>query len=229
MYKVTRLLHVNGTGDRAAVLRTVTGAADSIPARYGLVAPTLPGARNGGDILVHLQFESESEWSRWRAPIDAATTDSSIRHVDAAEYVGGSPGQDRTGRRGSPDPASVYRTLLLRVDDSASPAELRRFEHAMLQMPAQLPGIRAWQLSRVTHAAGSTAWTHVWEQEFADIDTLLGPYMNHPVHWGHVDRWFDPECPEHIVKDRVCHSFCAMSAPVISDTTPTALSAAKER
>ncbi|MBV7702921.1 Dabb family protein [Nocardia nova] len=229
MYKVTRLLHLDDTADRAAVLRTITSAADAIPARYTLVAPTLPGARNGGDLLVHLQFESESEWSRWRAPIDAATSGSSVHHVDAAEYRGGSPGQDRAGRRNSSSPASVYRTLLLRVDDSASPAELGRFEHAMLQMPVHLPGIRAWQLSRVAHASGTSAWTHVWEQEFADLDTLLGPYMNHPVHWGHVDRWFDPECPEQLVKDRVCHSFCAMSAPVITDTTPAALSAAEER
>ena len=22
--------------------------------------------------------------------------------------------------------------------------------------------------------------------------------MNHPVHWGLVDRWYDPECPERI-------------------------------
>lgn len=37
----------------------------------------------------------------------------------------------------------------------------------------------------------------------------------HPVHWGSVDRWFDPECPEVIVRERVCHSFCACADPVL--------------
>ena len=36
----------------------------------------------------------------------------------------------------------------------------------------------------------------------------MGPYLMHPIHWAYVDRWFDPECPEVIVRDRVCHSFC---------------------
>jgi len=31
-----------------------------------------------------------------------------------------------------------------------------------------------------------------------------------------VDRWFDPECPEVIVRDRVCHSFCVISDSVLS-------------
>jgi hypothetical protein len=36
----------------------------------------------------------------------------------------------------------------------------------------------------------------------------------HPIHWAYVDRWFDPECPDFIVRDRVCHSFCAVEALV---------------
>src|SRR5690606_2303336 len=113
----------------------------------------------------------------------------------------------------------VYRTLLLRVDDAADAEQIRRFEHATLQMPEHIRTIVAWQLSTVRHAEGSARWTHVWEQEFPDVDGLLGPYMHHPIHWGHVDRWFDPECPERIVKDRVCHSFCAITTAVI-DATP---------
>ncbi|MBF6451179.1 Dabb family protein [Nocardia elegans] len=232
MYKVTRLLHVDEAADPAtvtAVVREIAIAAESTQASYSLVAPTLPGSRNGGEVVAHFQFESESEWSRWRAPIDAATSGSLIDHADSVEYVGGSAIQKHAGRRTSIHRSTLYRTLLLRVDDSAPKAEVHRFEHAMLQMPEHVTGIQAWQLSRVTHATGATTWTHVWEQEFIDADALLGSYMNHPIHWGHVDRWFDPECPEQIVKDRVCHSFCAMSAPVITDTTPTALSAAQER
>ncbi|MET0698047.1 MAG: Dabb family protein, partial [Mycobacterium sp.] len=39
-------------------------------------------------------------------------------------------------------------------------------------------------------------------------DGLMGPYLMHPIHWAYVDRWFDPECPEYVVRERVCHSFC---------------------
>jgi hypothetical protein len=37
----------------------------------------------------------------------------------------------------------------------------------------------------------------------------------HPIHWAVVDRWFDPECPDVIVRDRVCHSFCQSAAAVL--------------
>ena len=31
-----------------------------------------------------------------------------------------------------------------------------------------------------------------------------------------LDRWFDAETTDVIVRDRVCHSFCAMPDPVLS-------------
>ncbi len=69
--------------------------------------------------------------------------------------------------------------------------------------------------SSSTPVAPSSRWTHVWEQEFTGIDALLGQYMHHPVHWALVDRWFDAECPDRIVTDRVYHSFCTMSETII--------------
>ena len=69
-------------------------------------------------------------------------------------------------------------------------------------------------VSRVAEPAGATGWTHVFEQEFSDLHGLMGPYLMHPIHWAVVDRWFDPECPEYIVRERVCHSFCALHTSV---------------
>lgn len=83
-------------------------------------------------------------------------------------------------------------------------------------MPRYLPTIRAWQLSRVSAPVGTCSWTHVFEQEFADVEALMGPYLMHPVHWAVVDRWFDPETTDVIIRDRVCHSFCAIPDPVLS-------------
>jgi hypothetical protein len=59
-------------------------------------------------------------------------------------------------------------------------------------------------------------WTHVFEQEFTDVEGLMGPYLMHPIHWAVVDRWFDPECPEVIIRNPVCHSFCTITVPVLS-------------
>ncbi|MFI1462379.1 Dabb family protein [Nocardia carnea] len=227
MYKVTSLLRLTDPADAMTTEVTVkrlTAAAEAAGVRRPLVAPTLPGVRNGGDLLAHFRFASKSEWLSRREAIDEAMSGPAIDHIDSAEYPGGRTGDGRSGRRNDASPSTVYRTLLLRVDDAAAPAEIARFEHATLQMPRLIPAIRAWQLSRVESATGTSQWTHVWEQEFADIDGLLGPYMNHPVHWALVDQWFDPECPNQIVKDRICHSFCAIPAPVIDpapEHTPT--------
>ncbi|WP_280218219.1 Dabb family protein [Nocardia neocaledoniensis] len=219
MYEVTRLLHLADPADEmgaAVTVKQLTAAAESAGAARVLAARTLPGVRNGGDLLLHARFADEARWAARRASVDDAIAAAEPRHVDGVEFETAPDGSG--GRRRGAGPARVYRTLLLRVDPGADPAEVRRFEHGTLQMPAHIPAILAWRLSPVRHAIGSARWTHVWEQEFADVNALLGPYMHHPIHWGHVDRWFDPECPERIVKDRVCHSFCPMSAPVIDAT-----------
>lgn len=112
-------------------------------------------------------------------------------------------------------PGTVYRTLLLRVQPDTPEATIARFERELSSMPRYLPTIRAWQLSRVTAAVGTSSWTHVFEQEFADVEALMGPYLMHPIHWAVVDRWFDPETTDVIIRDRVCHSFCAIADPVL--------------
>lgn len=227
MYKVTCLVRLGDPADEMTTdmtVKRITAAAEAAGVGQPLVARTLPGVRNGGDLLAHFRFASKSDWLSHRDTVDEAMAAPAIEHIDSVEYTG----DGRSGRHRAPGPTTVYRTLLLRVDDAASPAEIARFEHATLQMPRHIPAIRAWQLSRVDHAAGTAQWTHVWEQEFTDVDGLLGPYMNHPVHWALVDQWFDPECPQQIVKDRICHSFCAIAAPVIGPA-PESGSAAQER
>ncbi len=228
MYKVTRLLHSADPSDEmttAMIVKRLAAAAESTGARRALAARTLPGVRNGGDVLVHLQFRDAAEWARQREVVDEACTEPAIGHIDGVEYE--TAAGDRGGRRREAAPPGVYRTLLLRVDPAAGPGQVSRFEHGTLQMPVHIPAISAWQLSPVRHAVGTAQWTHVWEQEFTDVDGLLGAYMRHPIHWAHVDRFFDPECPEWIVKDRICHSFCAISAPII-DTAPEIAPTARE-
>lgn len=207
MYSVTRLLDV-GDADRGRVLADVRAGAMATGAAHLLIEPTLPGSRNGGDVLVHLRFDSEDQWRQAANDFDALLQDPAITRINGACYAG----DPQTGMAAA---ASVYRALLLRVHPGTDAATVARFEADLRQLPRYVPTISAWQLSTVDAAFGSTEWTHVFEQEFTSVEGLMGPYLMHPVHWAVVDRWFDPECTDVVVRDRVCHSFCASPAPVL--------------
>ncbi|QRY53465.1 Dabb family protein [Mycolicibacterium septicum] len=200
---VTRLLDV-AEPERNRVLHALRTAAERSGASRALVEPTLPGSRNGGDILVHLRFPSQESWEK--SDFDEILADPAISRVNGATYRGAPV------RRGS---GTVYRALLLRVPDDVETGAVATFESELATMPRYVQTIAAWQLSRVEQAIGTSAWTHVFEQEFTDVDGLMGPYLMHPIHWAVVDRWFDPETTDIIVRDRVCHSFCALPAPVL--------------
>ncbi|MED5810998.1 Dabb family protein [Mycolicibacterium sp. 050232] len=201
---VTRLLDVEES-DRDRVLGALRDAAERSGALRTLVEPTLPGSRNGGDILVHLRFANEFDWEN--SGFDDALADPAISRVNGVTYQGAPI------RRGS---GTVYRALLLRVPPEVEAETVAAFERELAMMPRYVPTITAWQLSRVEQAIGASDWTHVFEQEFTDVDGLMGPYLMHPIHWAVVDRWFDPETADVIVRDRVCHSFCELSRPVLS-------------
>jgi hypothetical protein len=208
MYNVTRLLDVAEV-DRDRVLAHARAGAAATKAQHQLVEPTLPGVRNGGDILVHLRFDTEDQWRSVEEDFAATLTDPAITRINGACYRGRASRNDtRTG--------TVYRALLLRVSPEADTRAISRFEDELRLMTRHVNTITAWQLSRVDEPVGTTPWTHVFEQEFTDVDGLMGPYLMHPVHWAVVDRWFDPECPDVIVRDRVCHSFCAIGESVLT-------------
>lgn len=202
MYSVTRLLDVVA-GERERVLASARSTAEAIGARFHLVEPTLPGSRNGGDILIHLRFDSSREWLSGAPSFDDALSEPAVTRINGASYPGG------VTRHGD---GTVYRTLLLRVSPDTETDIVTQFEDELRAMTRFIPAIRAWQLSGVDEAIGDSQWTHVFEQEFADLDGLTGPYLMHPIHWSVVDRWFDPECPGFIVRDRLCHSFCQLQA-----------------
>ncbi|WP_029105516.1 Dabb family protein [Mycobacterium sp. 360MFTsu5.1] len=200
---MTRLIDV-AESDHARVLGNLRDAARGSGALAYVVEPTLPGSRNGGDILVHLRFSNQTAWKQ--SAFDAALADAAITQVNGATYRG-TPTRRADG--------TVYRALLLRVDPAVDSATVAAFERELASMPTHIDTIAAWQLSRVDTAIGSSAWTHVFEQEFTDVDGLMGPYLMHPIHWAVVDRWFDPETTDVIVRDRLCHSFCELTTPVL--------------
>ena len=44
---------------------------------------------------------------------------------------------------------------------------------------------------------------------------LQEDYMLSPYHWGLVDGWFDPECPQRIVDTHLAHVFCPAATTVL--------------
>ncbi|MEB3030298.1 Dabb family protein [[Mycobacterium] nativiensis] len=206
MFNVTRLLDV-AADDHDRVLAAIRAAAEHSGALRWIVEPTESGSRNGGDVLTHLRFADQEHWQAAESRLARALDDPAITRINGASY----PGDPTCG--GSP--GTVYRTLLLRVQPGTDPATVARFEAELASMTHYVATIRAWQLSRVIEPVGATAWTHVFEQEFTGVAGLMGPYLMHPIHWAVVDRWFDPESTDMIVRDRVCHSFCTVDRSVL--------------
>ena len=202
MYSVTRLLDIDET-DRDRIIGQLCAVVSSAACR--IVQPTLPGSRNGGDLLVHLRFDSEQQWRCVEEDFAKVLAEPAITRMNGANYSG-------TMSRSKTEIGTVYRTLLLRVAPGTDADTVTRFEDELRSMPRYVSTILAWQLSRAEDAVGK-AWTHVFEQEFTDAAGLMGPYLMHPIHWAVVDRWFDPECPDAIIRDRVCHSFCVLPQP----------------
>ncbi|MFG2887717.1 Dabb family protein [Streptomyces sp. NPDC048297] len=110
----------------------------------------------------------------------------------------------------------VKRTLLLTVRPGTPAGLVAGLERDLLAMPAHIPAIRSWALSRVDRARTPSRWTHVWEQEFADVAGLTEDYLGHPYHWTRVDRWFDGEVPGGgIVEPALAHVFRRSRGPVL--------------
>ncbi len=190
MSEVLRLIHLRRPSEAAAFADLLRGIIGSDP---GAVAvPTHRSSLRAGEVILRCSADGES-----RAAIEAALADDAVVRVDGADFDGGV-----SGRR-VPDPTvGVYRALLLRVEPDADPSLVDRFERETLSMAEHVSSMLAWRLSRVDGAD----WTHVWEQWFTDVDAVTGQYMLHPIHWGLVDRWFDPECPDVLVRAPVVHA-----------------------
>jgi hypothetical protein len=185
-------------------------------ARLSAAGRTLPRALNGGAILWRLAFASEQDiWTcrssaAWQADIAPALSAGSGVAVDwlacRADYF------DTAVSRGE---AGLWRCLVMAVDNGTPASAIRQFERDLLEMPGHVSAIRNWALGDVVAGGGRRRWTHIWEQEFVDIAGLEGEYMTHPVHWGLVDGWFDPECPQRIVDPMLIHAAMDIRGSVI--------------
>ncbi len=202
MFNLIALVHLDG--DVAPVSNALSDLGAS-------VAPVMEGNFNGGDLSAIWRFDDEAAYRATKPSIEAAVSGPGVVRADTCLFEGGKTGTAEAGLANG-----VHRTLFLCADQNVTPARLAQFEDEMTQMAHYIPAIRNWRLSRVIEASGELPWTHVWEQEYADIGGLMGPYMLHPYHWALIDRWFDHECPDWLVNLRLCHSFAMYGKAVLS-------------
>ena len=129
MYSVTRLLDVVAD-ERERVLVSTRARAEAIGAYFHLVEPTLPGSRNGGDILIHLRFDSRREWLTVAGSFADALSEPAITRINGVSYPGI---MTRSGD------GTVYRTLLLRVSPETRADIVTHFEDDLRSMTRFIP------------------------------------------------------------------------------------------
>ncbi len=134
-------------------------------------------------------------------------------HVEAVRYT-----QGATTIREPTLTDGIHRSLLIHVDPNTDPELVGRFERELAAMPHYIDAIRNSSLSRIDTMRASLGpeYTHVWEQEFATLDRLTGPYMQHAYHWSVIDPWFDVQAPMHIVDPVLIHSSCELRRSILA-------------
>jgi hypothetical protein len=218
MFKLTKLITAADGADRSQIEAALNGAAKASGVVRSMLNPTLPNVYNGGDYIWHLQFNDEDAYRHWLADgaggkaADALVGDPSlVKLAESAAYQGG-----RTGTKPDAPAKGCYRTLFLSVNQAPSEAAIEKFDRETYMMGVYIHTIKNWQVSRVKDASGTRPWTHIWEQEYEDLSGLMGAYMLHPHHWGHIDRWYDPECTDYMIDTFLCHTFCNFDGSVIA-------------
>jgi hypothetical protein len=217
MLKVIDLGPAASDDDAQRLRDRLSNAGSALPGiRSHVVGRTLPRAINGGQVMWRAVFATESDYwicagsPQWHTTIDPLISPNKGVSIDTAIYKTGmsdcSAGRQQDG---------IWRCLVLSVDSSTSTNTVRQFEKDLLLMPTFVGAIRNWSLSPIILASGHRRWTHIWEQEFDDVAGLEGEYMLHPVHWGLVDGWFDPECPQRIVDPWLIHASINITDVVI--------------
>jgi hypothetical protein len=173
----------------------------------------LPGSVADADVSADLRIDADAGTGR---PLDAIPEIAAL--LDPACFstieplalnVIASSRLDDVGPR-------IKRTLALTVRTGTPERDIERFERSLAAMPEHIREIRSWSLSRVDHRRSTGPWTHVWEQEYADVDGVRVAYLQHPYHWTGVDRWFDPEMPCAIVEPRLAHMFRWVDRPIVA-------------
>ena len=221
MIRTTSFVHLQPGADPQCVDRLV----ESVRAADGEIdvlavdaARTTPKSHRAGDVMLLGAFADAEAAARTRAhpyveSVVRPLVEACAAHVETVRYPQGPATLQQ------PDLTDgIQRTLLLHVNRETDPALVERFERDLADMPRYIDSIRNSALSRVEAMTDSLGpeYTHVWEQEFFDLDGLTGPYMMHGYHWSLVDAWFDAQAGHPIVDPRLIHASCGLRTSLLA-------------
>ena len=220
MFNLLHVVSLASEAGAAEASRIAAALADAGTGFEGVLnsvaAPTLPRALNGGSLMWRMTFATEDDqWAalgsrQWQANVAPLLSREAGVSFDRISYRPGL--KDTTPGRAKP---GIWRCLVMAIDGGTPTEVIRQFERDTASMPRHVSTIRNWQMGAVMASEGRRRWTHVWEQEFDDMAGLEGEYMTHPIHWGLVDGWFDPECPQRIVDTLLIHAAMDITEAVI--------------
>jgi hypothetical protein len=194
----------------AALRKAVSGLAG---VKKSWIAAAMPAVSlNAGQIVWRMTFASERDalhapllpaWRETIAPLLADT------HISGVGYRITRSAGTRGGR-------GIWRALIFRITPEGFPGTARQLEDGLLLFPKYIRTIRSWALSTVATVEGPKNFTHVWEQEFDSIEGFTGEYMQHPLHWGLVDSYFDAEYPQYVVDPYLVQAVGEIDGPLIT-------------
>lgn len=183
--------------DRHALIERLRSAVVSLPGQQeSWITEVAPRpVLNAGHVVWRSVFESEADalaapWTaQWRqdvAPLLEGVATVTLNYRVTRTGVGNSgPG--------------IWRALIFRTLPGARRQDVLDLESNLLLFPKHISTIRSWALSTISEVEGGRGFTHIWEQEFDSVEGFTGEYMDHPLHWGVVDSYFDAELPQYIV------------------------------
>lgn len=212
--RVVTLLHVEGRLDasrHADIERAVAQVAGAVAGvRRSHLGRHYPGATGGGQYTWDVSFDGRDPDALHQGPGLRQLVEDGLLRLDTVAF--------ERQHVSVPEPDirdCVKRTLFLRVLPDTPREAVERFERDMLGMPRYIDAIRNWAFSRADPELHPTPWTHVWEQEYRDLDGLEEDYMLSPYHWGLVDGWYDPESPQRIVDTNLAHVYCPAATTIL--------------
>jgi hypothetical protein len=198
-----------------AACKVLETATERLPGLVSsMFAPTLPNVYNGGDAIWRGSFADAAACDAafasdaWKPAAAVLTDRNLVTHVDRATFATGLSGE----RVQTP---GLYRVALFCANVRPDEDRLQSFGEETAALAEHVRTIGRWQLSTTRDGDGLRQWTHVWEQEYADLDGLNGAYMLHPSHWARAERWFDPEYPDYLVDTMLVHTYCAIENHVL--------------
>ena len=215
MFKQTTLITWAANAPDPEKARVLGRARAAVQAGLSVMGDNAGVGVRGGDVVWHLHFADQAAWEAGgaEAALDLLEREPLVVTLDSAAYP-----VTRFVVTAPDLKDGVYRTLFLRFLDGAAEASERRLAEDLSHMQDYVPEILNWAANPVHRARGAQPAQFVWEQEFADLAGLRGPYMASPHHWGCVDAWFDPEMPQRIVDEAsLRHSASRLKASVMAD------------